>query len=430
MPWPHCDFFDMVVLPYNYSVHIPYMTTTMETIMASFTRAATAALLLLLTGGILHAEGVHFYKGSWQEALDRAAKENKYIMVDAYTDWCGWCKVMDKETFTDPDVAAVVNENFIPVKINFEKGIGIELSMKFRVNSYPTILFFNPQGQLVHIQHGYMNPNQLFIDECRKALAIKEKRVFAFDSRDMDVPFPEFYRASFLQGDDRAWPEEEEVVAFLDKQRDLFSEVSWSVIWRFQGGEKYRTFLLENQKKYAELYGEEDVTDAALSIVSRIVYAAAKDKDEKQLEEALGMMDTYFQDREDKDLIKLRMQHRYYEQTEDWKNYASVSQNFIEDAEKFDANQANSICWTLYENCDDKEVLAKAVEWMKPVLAAEPQNWLYIDTYAALLYKTGNLAEAEKQARKAIRIGREKEEDVSATQELLERITGTESTGS
>lgn len=420
----------MLVLPYRCLVHIPDMNTSMETIMALLTRTATAALLLLLTGGILHAEGVHFYKGSWQEALDRAAKENKYIMVDAYTDWCGWCKVMDKETFTDPDVAAVVNENFIPVKINFEEGIGIDLSMKFRVNSYPTILFFNPSGQLVHIQHGYMSPNQLFIDECNKALAIKDKRVFGFDSRDLNVPFPEFYRTSFLQGDDRAWPEEEEVVAFLDEQRDLFSEVSWSVIWRFQGGEKYKTFLLENQKKYAELYGEEEVSDAALSIVSRMVYTAAKDKDEKQLEKALGMLDTYFGDREDKDRLKLRLQQRYYENVGDWKKYARVSRTFIEDAEEFDANETNSICWTLYENCDDKEVLAKAVEWMKPVLVAEPQNWLYIDTYAALLYKTGNLAEAEKQAREAIRIGQEKDEDVSATQELLERITGKESTGS
>lgn len=393
-------------------------------------RNVALAMLLLLTGGTLHAEGVAFYQGTWQDALSRAAKENKYIMVDAYTDWCGWCKVMDKETFTDPAVAAVVNERFVPVKINFEEGVGIDLAMKFRVNSYPTILFFNPAGQLVHVQHGYMHDNKDFIAECEKALAVKEERVFAFNSLDMNVPFPEFYRKSFLTGDDRAWPEEQEVVAFLDKQDDLFSEVSWSVIWRFQGGEKYQKFLLENRKQYENRYGKEDVTDAALSIVQGKVFNAIKAKDETLLADALGLIDTYLQDLKSPNYTKLQFQQYYYERTDDWKKYAEVSKFFVEDPETATVDQTNTICWKLYEKCSDQNVLAEAVEWMKPVIAAEPDNWMYIDTYAALLYKTGDLANAEKYARKAIQIGEEAGDDVTETKNLLQKITGKEPTGS
>ena len=396
--------------------------------MITTVRTSISVLLLLLTGTLLHAEGVQFFKGTWQEALDLAAKENKYIMVDAYTDWCGWCKVMDKETFTDAGVGAVVNENFIPVKINFEEGIGIDLGMKLRVNSYPTILFFNPAGQLVHIQHGYTPDNQEFIAECRKALAVKEERVFAFDSRDLNVPFPEFYRTSFLKGEDRAWPEEEEVVEVLDAQEDLFSEVSWSVMWRFGGGEKYQKHLLANFNEYVTRYGEEEVRDVVSGQIQGKVYAAAKEKNEKMMREALAPLDEYVLSGK-QEMWKLVFEQFYYEQTEEWNKYAGIGEKMIAQ-DPTNVNRINSICWTLYENSDDQETLAKAAEWMKPVLEAEPENWMYIDTYAALLYKTGNPAEAEKQARKAIRIGEEEGDDVSGTKELLEKITGTGVSGS
>ena len=329
--------------------------------MNTIIRNVMPAVLLLLCGGTLHAEGVLFYEGTWDQVLERAAKENKYIMVDAYTDWCGWCKVMDKETFTDPAVGAVVNENFIPVKINFEKGIGIDLGMKFRVSGYPTILFFNPGGQLVHELSGYLEDNQEFIAECQKALAVKEDRVYAFDSRDLNVPFPEFYRASFLTGDDRAWPDISEVDAFLDAQEDLFSEVSWSVLWRFKGSEKHQKFLLANMPRYKKLYGEESVRSAGLSIAWRPVSEAIDERDEAMLNNATSMVDKYFADDSNADLIKLRMRHYFYERTGEWKEYAQISEILINDERISSASQVNDICWKLYEWCNDQEILTKAV---------------------------------------------------------------------
>lgn len=57
---------------------------------------------------------------SWDEAV-AASKENpKKILVDVYTDWCGWCKVMDKKTFADPKIAEYINEHFYPIKFNAE----------------------------------------------------------------------------------------------------------------------------------------------------------------------------------------------------------------------------------------------------------------------------------------------------------------------
>jgi thioredoxin-related protein len=58
---------------------------------------------------------------SWEDAVKANEKAKKIFFIDFYTDWCGWCKKMDATTFSDPAVAAYVNENFYPVKFNAEQ---------------------------------------------------------------------------------------------------------------------------------------------------------------------------------------------------------------------------------------------------------------------------------------------------------------------
>lgn len=58
---------------------------------------------------------------SWEEAIKASEKQPKKIFIDVYTDWCGWCKKMDKSTFTDPKVAEYMNQNFYAVKFNAEQ---------------------------------------------------------------------------------------------------------------------------------------------------------------------------------------------------------------------------------------------------------------------------------------------------------------------
>ena len=76
----------------------------------------------------------------------------------------------------------------------------------------------------------------------------------------------------------------------------------------------------------------------------------------------------------------------------------------------------------MYENTDNKEILSQAIQWMQEVTDAHP-TWMYMDTYAALLYKYGNLEKAESVAIKAIELGKsEDNERVGSTEKLLEEI--------
>ena len=58
---------------------------------------------------------------TFEEAVERSKTEKKKIFIDVYTDWCGYCKVMDKNTFSQADIAQYLNENFYPVKFNAEQ---------------------------------------------------------------------------------------------------------------------------------------------------------------------------------------------------------------------------------------------------------------------------------------------------------------------
>ena len=67
----------------------------------------------------ISADKIQWY--TLEEAMKASEKNPKKLFIDFYTDWCGWCKVMDKKTFTDAQVINFMNENFYSVKFNAEQ---------------------------------------------------------------------------------------------------------------------------------------------------------------------------------------------------------------------------------------------------------------------------------------------------------------------
>jgi len=115
-------------------------------------------------GGIVGSEG------NLPVALSRAGSENKLVMVDFYTDWCGWCKKLDSTTLADPDVQRALS-GFVVVKLNAEKG-GLSDAKRFGVDAFPTIVFLDATGAEVGRIPGYMDPKP-FLDELNDVLKRK-----------------------------------------------------------------------------------------------------------------------------------------------------------------------------------------------------------------------------------------------------------------
>jgi thioredoxin-related protein len=377
--------------------------------------------ILLFATIILKAnnENIQFVDASWSETTSKAKENGKYVFLDCYTDWCYWCKVMDKETFMDTSVTNLINSRFVPARREMEKSDeGKALSMKYHVNGYPTYLVFDGSGQLVYQIVGYHVAAE-FKSELNKALQ-SETPLYPGLSAQLDPGFPEFYKNSFGTSKERKKADEKTVSEFLDKQADLFSEVSWSVMWRFTLNEKYETWVMENRVRLTELYGMYEVDDKIMNIFSSRNNRAAENKDEAAYTANLVQMQTMYPELAAGGYT-LNFSQTYYQKTGDWKRYAAITQNYIDTAKGTHDGFVNSCAWTVYESCKDKDVIKQAIVWMDTV-CARTEEYAYEDTYAAILYAGAQYKKSEQVALHAIDLGKTAGEDVSGTEALLANV--------
>ncbi len=114
---------------------------------------------------------------TFEEAVQLSQANPKKLFIDVYTDWCGWCKRMDKDTFNDSVTAAYLNANFYPVKLNAEQkeaikfaGKDFQFKTEYKANelamsllqgqmSYPSVVFLDEKFNLLTVVPGYQTPD-------------------------------------------------------------------------------------------------------------------------------------------------------------------------------------------------------------------------------------------------------------------------------
>jgi len=119
---------------------------------------------------IAAAQGIHFEKGSFEQAFNKAKQENKVLFVDGYAEWCGPCKKMAQTVFLEEVLGTYFNEHFVSYKLDIEKGSGPKLKEKYGIKGLPGYVFIDPNDEVVYRFDKAM-PTEEFLEEGKKAVA-------------------------------------------------------------------------------------------------------------------------------------------------------------------------------------------------------------------------------------------------------------------
>ncbi|MBK6930078.1 MAG: DUF255 domain-containing protein [Saprospirales bacterium] len=377
-----------------------------------------AILALFLAVNALPAQGIVFETDSWAALLAKAKSSNKLIFLDAYASWCGPCKKMSRETFTNAEVGAYYNATFVNAKIDMEKGEGPDLASRYEVGAYPTLLFIDGDGIVVHRSVGYQDAGQFLA--LGKTAADPTKNLGALEAAyRKGNRSPEFILA-YLEAKSAVGDDVTAVATeYLSKQPDWSTDQNLDVIMQYVQdpyAEPY-TYFNKEKARFVAKYGEDAVSEKAGSVFGQYL-DSHEDLPLDEIEKLIGVVFP-----EDKDELRSMFRMRYYLQAGDVENFGKTAVEHFNRYPSDDPNELNQIAWFFYEKIDDKAQLNTALGWaLRSVEMVEVyQNQ---DTVAALYFKLGKKDLAEKHALRAIELAREKGEDASSTEELLQKIRG------
>ena len=373
---------------------------------------------------LLAQEGLKFKKTDWAEVLQEAKKENKLVFVDAYTTWCGPCKLMVKDVFSKKEVADFYNQSFVNYTIDMEKGEGPGLAKKYKVAQYPTLLFIAADGTLIHRAAGFHNPEQ-FIElgaaalDPSKQLATLERR---FEKGDREPAFLKNYtkiRAASYDGTHLPVAE-----VYMETQDDWNTTDNRSFVFQYIGGSESKLFdhLTQNRNDYIKQFGEAAVRDKIRTIVYDDIAKKSTAEETLPLSDVKKLYEKAYPEKAKQLVSEYKMAH--YRSLGDRKNFAKAAIKHYKKFPSDDPMELNDIAWTFYTVIEKKKYLKKAARMIKKSIALDPAFYNH-DTMAALYYKLGKKDKAMNAANKAIEFAKKEgfsPDAYAATTKLLEDI--------
>jgi thioredoxin-related protein len=386
----------------------------------------SSTVLCAFIANMLYAQGISFesHDTKWADILAKAKSENKVIFMDAYTTWCGPCKKMSADIFPQKEVGDYFNKQFVNVKMDMEKGEGLNLARKYQIRAYPTYLFIDGNGELVHKSLGMM-PAPEFIKVAESA-ADPNKQFFTlkkkFDKGEREPAFVKNLLESAVKSGEKEVASEVMNV-YMDTQKDLNTKENMDLLINSTQkiDSKAYKHIIKNKAAFEKNYEKELIEYRILFEPSvEILKKFASNNQDLDVEKAKNYLHQHISKEQTEQMMTLAII-----QLSQMKNdIPALTKNFEAYLDKYpSANSGflNNAAWTFYEQVEEKERLEKAVKWSLASIKSD-DNFMYNDTAAALYFKLKNKNKAKEHAEKAIKLAKVNGEDASETESLLKKI--------
>lgn len=320
-------------------------------------------------------EGVAFvHDKTFDQALTQAKQEGKMLFIDCYTSWCGPCKMLASKMFPQKKVGDYFNKEFVSMKIDMEKGEGVELKKRFAVKAFPTLLFISNDGKEINRIVGA----ELDIDKFLKNVkeGIGENSLLAMTERYAKGERDTAFLTAYLRVLDRAYDKKksEEVAALLleGNERDMLTnEDLYNAFLRYNKSPLSPAcqYVLDNKADFEAKYDSQRLNQTLdfmwMTYPNKFI---KKNNDGTSTFDEEGMKAYKAEMKKRKvakaDEISLNVDIALAEAQGDWKKYASLCDKHIK---KYGEEDMTLYNWVLRikKNCTDPTVKKKAAGWMK-----------------------------------------------------------------
>lgn len=373
-------------------------------------------------------DGVQFIEDkTWEEVLTIAKQEGKIVFLDAYTTWCGPCKKMSREVFPLAEIGDYFNEKFINVKMDMEKDEGKKVARKYGIRAFPTLLFVNSDGDVVHRVAGFRKSDDLLklgsdANNPTRQLAYMNKK-YDEGNREADFLYNYAYaRLETFSGESYMKIANE----YLETQNDWATEKNLKFIFEFvkRTDVKMFDFLLENRTIFNEQFGDRKVNQKIDRLVGTRIDQLLSLKNGEEVtifEEAKALYTKIDVNTVTAKMASFKM--TYYRNGGDRDNFALSAIEYVENMPEISALELSDIAWTFYRVIEDEGQLKTALGWARKALKEE-KDVSHYDTVASLYFKLENKRKAKKYAKKGIKYAKSQEEKFENLTNLIDIIDG------
>ena len=357
-------------------------------------------IAIICTPSIMFAQGIKFEK-NLSEALVKAKAENKLVFVDFYTSWCGPCKAMAANTFPQEIVGTFYNKNFINCQVQCDdKGEGVELGKKYQVNAYPTLMYLNKEGEMVHSVAGGLSPKE-FIELGKDALSPDKNLLFVirnWNSGKQDFESAKKY-FSTLKSAYRSEKASSDFIQYFNKlsTNDKISKNTFELIKVVGPGPTTPvfTYLENNLKKYARAVDSAQVYKYVAKGYSGYLHGFIDSDKEEDYKAAVANFKTKHFAFEDEVLMYVNVYETLLHKPFDTKEYQKRGTEFLDKYGLKDDGYTLSLT-SLLGNCTGAyNVGAAGITWMENLMKRNPDP-RYLNTYFYILWRNYRWDEAFK----------------------------------
>lgn len=347
------------------------------------------------------AQGIQFFEGTWKDAMAKAKAEDKLLFVDAYAKWCGPCKAMAKNVFTQAKVGDYFNANFINLKLDMEEVDGVTFGHKYPVSAYPTLMFIDGDGKVVKTVKGGQQVDGLIalgvdaIKKIDKSGQFEEK--YNAGDRDFDLVY-NYVKA--LNGASK--PSLKISNDYLNSNPKITEAQRLKFILEAAMDSDSKLFdqVIENKSKLIKQEGKEIYETKCKAACQVSIQRAIEYEMENLLDETIEKAKKTFSD--DADIFGYKASMQYYKSTRNLEKYRAAYKSLAKKTSKEDEDYNYIMKDILSSFKDNKDMVSDALSYsLKLYEKNDTQESL--NTYCTFLI-------LNKEVDKAIKIATEAKE--------------------